>query len=167
MTSVPVVNFQAFFAQVLLLAALWFGGNLIAAIFLTHQKRHLAILASVVIAWPGGEELLFRAPLCALPTKSATIAWSAVIAIALLFAGMHWKKEPPPLPPGVRWTPIHLRWARTLSAFGLGMVAGGAAIRLHALWMCFLIHAGWNAATLLAVPRILPIPAPWATLAKA
>jgi len=87
-----------------------------------------AMFVAAVVVAPAGEEVLFRGFLYRGLVRSERSAWPGIVAISLLWAGLH----------------IQYDWAGILQIFVIGLFLGFVRWRSGSVLLTFLLHALFN-----------------------
>jgi membrane protease YdiL (CAAX protease family) len=85
------------------------------------------VVAAIVIA-PAGEEILFRGFLFRGWARSQHSAWPAIVAISVLWAGLH----------------VQYDWTGMLQIFVIGLFLGWMRLRSGSTLLTFVLHALFN-----------------------
>jgi hypothetical protein len=87
-----------------------------------------AMLVGAVIVAPAGEEIMFRGFLFRGWVRSERTAWPAIVAISLLWAGLH----------------VQYDWTGILQIFVIGLFLGWVRWRSGSTLLTFVLHALFN-----------------------
>jgi uncharacterized protein len=88
----------------------------------------LPMAASAILVAPAGEEIMFRGFLFRGWARSERVVWPAIIAISLLWAGLH----------------IQYDWTGVLQIFVIGLFLGWVRWRSASTLLTFVLHALFN-----------------------
>jgi len=87
-----------------------------------------AMLAGAIVIAPAGEEIMFRGFLFRGWARSEHAAWPAIVAISLVWAGLH----------------LQYDWTGVLQIFVVGLFLGWMRLRSGSTLLTFLLHALFN-----------------------
>jgi membrane protease YdiL (CAAX protease family) len=116
-------------------ALLYFSGRTLVTPFQTQSYATAAaegwlipMFAAAIIVAPAGEEIMFRGFLFRGWARSERSVWPAIVAISLLWAGLH----------------IQYDWTGMLQIFVIGLFLGWMRWRSGSVLLTFLLHALFN-----------------------
>lgn len=87
-----------------------------------------AMLVGAIVIAPAGEEIMFRGFLFRGWARSERAAWPAIVAISLVWAGLH----------------LQYDWTGVLQIFVVGLFLGWMRLRSGSTLLTFLLHALFN-----------------------